>query len=98
MPAARKREFHTKCQEEVYRLVKSCLDELVDEHFDVACSRATLEPRAWLEEGSRLARSVWVLLARGSAPALDGHAIVECHDYAWPLTRAPRRALKYAPA
>lgn len=36
MPAARSREFHTECQEEVYRLVKSCLDELVDEHFDDA--------------------------------------------------------------
>lgn len=30
------REFHTECQEEVYRQVKSYLDELVDEHFDDA--------------------------------------------------------------
>jgi hypothetical protein len=30
------REFHTQCQEEVYRQVKSYLDELVDEHFDDA--------------------------------------------------------------
>jgi hypothetical protein len=29
-------EFHTQCQEEVYRQVKSYLDELVDEHFDDA--------------------------------------------------------------
>ncbi len=36
MPTVRSREFHTECQEEVYRLVKSCLDELVDEHFDDA--------------------------------------------------------------
>ena len=36
MSAARTREFHTECQEEVYHLVKSCLDELVDEHFDDA--------------------------------------------------------------
>jgi hypothetical protein len=28
--------FHTQCQEEVYRQVKSYLDELVDEHFDDA--------------------------------------------------------------
>lgn len=28
------RDFHTQCQEEVYRQVKSYLDELVDEHFD----------------------------------------------------------------
>ena len=30
------KEFHTECQEEVYRQVKSYLDELVDEHFDDA--------------------------------------------------------------
>jgi hypothetical protein len=35
MPA-RKREFHSQCQEEVYRQVKAYLDELVDEHFDDA--------------------------------------------------------------
>lgn len=35
MPAAKK-TFHTHCQEEVYRQVKSYLDELVDEHFDDA--------------------------------------------------------------
>jgi hypothetical protein len=28
--------FHTRCQEDVYRKVKSYLDELVDEHFDDA--------------------------------------------------------------
>ena len=36
MPAVRTKRFHTRCQEEVYRLVKSNLDELVDEHFDDA--------------------------------------------------------------
>jgi hypothetical protein len=36
MTAARKKEFHSQCQEEVYRQVKSYLDELVDEHFDDA--------------------------------------------------------------
>ena len=30
------RQFHTQCQEDVYRQVKSFLDELVDEHFDDA--------------------------------------------------------------
>jgi len=30
------KQFHTRCQEEVYRQVKSYLDELVDEHFDDA--------------------------------------------------------------
>jgi hypothetical protein len=30
------KKFHTQCQEEVYREVKSYLDELVEEHFDDA--------------------------------------------------------------
>lgn len=30
------KEFHTHCQEEVYRQVKTYLDELVEEHFDDA--------------------------------------------------------------
>ncbi len=30
------KQFHTQCQEDVYRQVKSYLDELVDEHFDDA--------------------------------------------------------------
>ena len=34
-PTAHK-QFHTHCQEEVYRQVKSYLDELVEEHFDDA--------------------------------------------------------------
>ena len=32
----REKQFHTKCQEEVYRTVKSHLDDLVEEHFDDA--------------------------------------------------------------
>ena len=36
MPPARTKQFHSVCQEEVYRQVKSYLDELVDEHFDDA--------------------------------------------------------------
>lgn len=36
MAVPRTRSFHTQCQEEVYRQVKSYLDELVDEHFDDA--------------------------------------------------------------
>jgi hypothetical protein len=34
MTASQTKRFHTECQEEVYRQVKSYLDELVDEHFD----------------------------------------------------------------
>jgi len=36
MTARREKQFHTQCQEEVYRQVKGYLDELVDEHFDDA--------------------------------------------------------------
>src|SRR5438477_6654489 len=36
MSVSTTRQFHTQCQEEVYRQVKSYLDELVDEHFDDA--------------------------------------------------------------
>ena len=36
MARAREKHFNTRCQEEVYRQVKSYLDELVDEHFDDA--------------------------------------------------------------
>ena len=32
----RTKSFHTQCQEEVYRQVRSYLDELVEEHFDDA--------------------------------------------------------------
>jgi hypothetical protein len=36
MSTPRTKTFHTQCQEEVYREVKSYLDELVEEHFDDA--------------------------------------------------------------
>ena len=36
MSAPRAKQFHTQCQEEVYRQVKTYLDELVEEHFDDA--------------------------------------------------------------
>jgi predicted dehydrogenase len=36
MPPRTDKKFHTQCQEEVYREVKTYLDELVEEHFDDA--------------------------------------------------------------
>ncbi|HET8798773.1 MAG TPA: hypothetical protein VFO89_13855 [Thermoanaerobaculia bacterium] len=36
MSSPRSKSFHTECQEEVYRQVKTYLDELVEEHFDDA--------------------------------------------------------------
>ncbi len=79
--------------------VKRARSEAVDGgEFDVAISRATLPPDEWLCEGARLARrAVWVLLARGDAPELSGWCVGEELEYVWPLTRAPRRALRYVP-
>ncbi|MCC6215921.1 MAG: class I SAM-dependent methyltransferase [Polyangiaceae bacterium] len=65
--------------------------------FDVAVSRATLPPPEWLREGARLAPAVWVLLARGDAPALAGWRVAVEHEYVWPLTGVARRALRYVP-
>jgi 16S rRNA (guanine527-N7)-methyltransferase len=66
--------------------------------WDVAISRATLEPQAWLDLGARLVASggrVWALLAQGTPP-VHPRARTE-HDlaYSWPLTGAPRRAVEY---
>ena len=73
--------------------------EAVEERFDVALSRATLSPEAWLELGARLAPAgeVWVLLAREPAPSREGWRIVEDLEYRWPLTGVGRRAVCYRP-
>jgi 16S rRNA (guanine527-N7)-methyltransferase len=73
-------------------------DRLPKAGFGTAVSRATLPPPLWLQEGARLAtNAVWVLLAREEAPILDGwRTDVDVH-YEWPLTHAPRRAVRYVP-
>lgn len=74
-------------------------EQLASPACDVALSRATFPPPEWLAEGARLAReAVWVLLARGETPALAGWRVEREHTYEWPLTQAPRRALRYVPA
>lgn len=66
--------------------------------WEVAVSRATLAPQAWLDLGVTLAApggSVWVFLAKDDAPT---HARAHAEDdvsYAWPLTGASRRAVRY---
>lgn len=71
-------------------------DRLPGGRFSVALSRATLAPQAWLAEGARLSnRSVWVLLARGEAPSLNGWHVIDDVCYTWPLTGVERRALLY---
>jgi 16S rRNA (guanine527-N7)-methyltransferase len=72
-------------------------DELPSKTFDVALARATLPPAAWLEEGSRLAtKAVWVLLAKGEAPAGGSWVAAADIDYEWPLLAHKRRAIRYA--
>ncbi len=66
--------------------------------WDVAVSRATLGPPAWLELGIALAAPggvVWVLLAKDPPPIHPRAEIEGDHAYAWPLTGAPRRAVAY---
>lgn len=75
--------------------------------FDVAISRATLAPDAWLELGAALtatgtraarAREVWVLLAREPPPTRAGWRVDSDLRYRWPLTGAERRAVRYVPS
>jgi 16S rRNA (guanine527-N7)-methyltransferase len=66
--------------------------------WDVAVSRATLAPPAWLDVGTSLAApggAVWVLLAKDGPPAHPRAALEDDHSYTWPLTGAERRAVSY---
>jgi 16S rRNA (guanine527-N7)-methyltransferase len=70
--------------------------ELEPASHAVALSRATLAPDLWLPEGARLAtNAVWVLLARGELPHLDGWHVAGDWEYQWPLTGVERRALRF---
>jgi 16S rRNA (guanine527-N7)-methyltransferase len=66
--------------------------------WDVAVSRATLPPPAWLDLAVTLAApggSVWVLLAKDEAPASPRAEVAQDLSYTWPLTGATRRAVRY---
>jgi 16S rRNA (guanine527-N7)-methyltransferase len=66
--------------------------------WDIALSRATLPPAAWLELAARLVPdggSAWVFLARESPPLFEGMTQADSVSYAWPLTGALRRLLRY---
>ena len=78
-------------------IVRGRSDRIAAQSADVAVSRATLPPAQWLKEGARLAKSsVWVLLAREEPPT-DGNLFpTDDIAYEWPLTRVPRRAVRYA--
>lgn len=80
-------------------VVKGRSDGLPAGSASVAVARATLPPGEWLGEGARLAtRAVWVLLARGTPPERPGWQVDADVEYAWPLVRHARRALRYVPA
>jgi 16S rRNA (guanine527-N7)-methyltransferase len=81
-------------------VVQSRGEQLVadGQRFDVALSRATLQPEEWLRLGAALtaeAGEVWVLLAREPVPQLSGWSAVEEIAYSWPLTAASRRAVRF---
>ncbi|HEY1691944.1 MAG TPA: 16S rRNA (guanine(527)-N(7))-methyltransferase RsmG [Polyangiaceae bacterium] len=66
--------------------------------WDVATSRATLAPQAWLDLAVTLAGpggTAWVLLAREDAPSHPRAAVDADLAYTWPLTGAARRAVRY---
>lgn len=81
------------------RVVRGRSEDLPDDGWEVAVSRATLPPPQWLLEGARLAqRAVWVLLGQAEAPSMTGWRVTADVRYALPLTGAGRRALCYTPA
>jgi 16S rRNA (guanine527-N7)-methyltransferase len=63
--------------------------------WDVAVSRATLAPPAWLALGMRLAPATWVLLAKDEPPEVAGATVADDVSYEWAETGAKRRALRY---
>lgn len=73
-------------------------DALPSRRFDVAVSRATLPPAAWVVEGARIARTaVWVLLAQAPPPAPPSHFRQDLDQrYQWPLGGAERRAVRFS--
>jgi 16S rRNA (guanine527-N7)-methyltransferase len=80
------------------RVVRGRAEALEAGSAEVAISRATLSPPAWLAEGARLAtREVWVLLAREPPPALPGWAVRADISCEWPLTGRNRRLVSFRP-
>ncbi len=66
--------------------------------WQLAVSRATLEPAAWLDTAVDLiasAATVAVLLARQAAPANPAMELAQTVDYVWPHTGVARRLCLY---
>lgn len=64
--------------------------------WDVAISRATLPPASWIPIALKLAPTAWTLLAREEPPVVEEARVDEDLSYAWPLTGAPRRAVRFS--
>ena len=79
-------------------LVRERVEEVAKKRagaWDVAVSRATLVPAAWVPLGLQLAPSVWALLAREEPPAIEEARLGEDVTYEWPLTKVARRAVRF---
>jgi 16S rRNA (guanine527-N7)-methyltransferase len=67
--------------------------------WDVALARATLGPSAWLALAETLVHAatgtVWVFLAKEPNPSSAALEQAEELSYAWPLTGAQRRLVRY---
>jgi 16S rRNA (guanine527-N7)-methyltransferase len=66
--------------------------------WDVAVSRATLPPPAWLDLATKLAApggAVWLLLSKESPPQHERARLAETIAYQWPLTGVARVAARY---
>lgn len=73
---------------------------VVPSTFDVAISRATLAPDAWLQLGLQLVHdqgAVGVLLARDLPPQSTEATMTHGHSYDWPLTKVARKLQWYQP-
>lgn len=82
----------TVVRERVERLVPP------EPRWQLAVSRATLEPAAWLDSAIDLTASeatVAVLLARQDAPTNPAAELVQTVDYVWPHTGVARRLCLY---
>lgn len=75
-------------------LVKAKGEDVAPE-FDIAISRATLNPPAWVPLGLRLAPIVWTLLARDEPPVVANAIIDRDISYTWPLGGASRRIVRH---
>ena len=87
------------CQRPDVTLVHGRGESLVGKpRHDVAISRATLAPPAWLALATDLVEpggQAWALLASDPAPVHPRAHLLSEHEYVWPLTGAKRRVVGY---